>query len=110
MTTESRTVIAPDGSRVSGTVAEGYEPVRAAFVENFARRGEVGAACAVYHRGERVVDLWGGHGALRRPARSGAAGCAVHCAGRPGGISQTYRQRTHYGRVNSNRREREGSL
>jgi CubicO group peptidase (beta-lactamase class C family) len=45
---------------VHGTVAPGFGPVRDAFARNFAERGEVGAACAVYLRGELVVDLWGG--------------------------------------------------
>jgi len=45
---------------VGGTVAPGYEPVRDEFMVNFARRGELGAACAAYVRGEKVVDLWGG--------------------------------------------------
>ena len=31
-----------------------------AFAENFAQRRELGGACCVYHRGEKVVDLWGG--------------------------------------------------
>jgi CubicO group peptidase (beta-lactamase class C family) len=31
------------------------------FRRNFVERGELGAACAVHHRGEKVVDLWGGH-------------------------------------------------
>jgi CubicO group peptidase (beta-lactamase class C family) len=43
-----------------GSVAPGFEPVREAFARNFSERGEVGAACAVYRRGEPVVDLWGG--------------------------------------------------
>lgn len=47
--------------RISGTVADGFEPVRDAFMENFRSRNELGAACAVYHRGEKVVDLWGGY-------------------------------------------------
>jgi CubicO group peptidase (beta-lactamase class C family) len=34
--------------------------VRDAFAENFSRRNELGGACCVYHRGEKVVDLWGG--------------------------------------------------
>jgi CubicO group peptidase (beta-lactamase class C family) len=34
--------------------------VREAFIENFTRRREVGATCCVYHKGEKVVDLWGG--------------------------------------------------
>lgn len=45
---------------VHGRTAAGFEPVREAFAENFARRDECGAACCVYVRGERVVDLWGG--------------------------------------------------
>jgi len=43
-----------------GLVAQGFEPVREAFVENFSRRKELGAACCVYRDGEKVVDLWGG--------------------------------------------------
>jgi CubicO group peptidase (beta-lactamase class C family) len=34
--------------------------VREAFEDNFARRDELGGACCVYYRGEKVVDLWGG--------------------------------------------------
>jgi CubicO group peptidase (beta-lactamase class C family) len=34
--------------------------VRKAFIENFARRGELGGACCIYQDGEKVVDLWGG--------------------------------------------------
>jgi CubicO group peptidase (beta-lactamase class C family) len=35
--------------------------VRAAFERNFAERGEIGAAVTAFVRGEKVVDLWGGH-------------------------------------------------
>ncbi|WP_460066548.1 serine hydrolase domain-containing protein [Streptomyces sp. YKOK-I1] len=45
---------------VNGAVAEGFEPVREAFVRNFATLGERGAAVAVYRDGRKVVDLWGG--------------------------------------------------
>ncbi|KUJ66160.1 esterase [Streptomyces albus subsp. albus] len=45
---------------VQGTVADGFEPVRDAFAENFARRGERGAALALYLHGRKVADLWGG--------------------------------------------------
>ncbi len=45
---------------LSGFVKPGFEAVGEAFVENFERRQELGAACCIYHRGERVVDLWGG--------------------------------------------------
>ncbi|MFI6371281.1 serine hydrolase domain-containing protein [Streptomyces sp. NPDC050546] len=45
---------------VNGTVAEGFEPVREAFVRNFETLGERGASVAVYRDGQRVVDLWAG--------------------------------------------------
>ncbi|NEC92137.1 serine hydrolase domain-containing protein [Streptomyces sp. SID12501] len=45
---------------VNGVVAEGFEPVRDAFVRNFATGGERGAAVTVYRDGRRVVDLWAG--------------------------------------------------
>jgi len=45
---------------VSGHVSPGFEAVRQAFEDNFARRHELGGACCVYHRGRKVVDLWGG--------------------------------------------------
>jgi len=48
------------GRTIAGPVRPGFEAVREAFVENFERREELGAACCVYHRGEKVVDLWGG--------------------------------------------------
>jgi CubicO group peptidase (beta-lactamase class C family) len=45
---------------VNGAVAEGFEPVREAFVQNFEVLGDRGAAVAVYRDGHKVVDLWGG--------------------------------------------------
>ncbi len=58
---------------IHGTVAPGFEKVREAFEANFTREpdpmlamlgdtgpAEVGAAVSVVHRGEKVVDLWGG--------------------------------------------------
>jgi CubicO group peptidase (beta-lactamase class C family) len=45
---------------VEGRISSGFEPVREAFADNFTERGELGGACCVYHRGEKVVDLWGG--------------------------------------------------
>ena len=34
--------------------------VKDAFSANFEKHGEVGAAFCLYHRGKKVVDLWGG--------------------------------------------------
>jgi CubicO group peptidase (beta-lactamase class C family) len=51
---------APSAVRVEGRVSAGFEVVREAFLENFARRRELGGACCVYRGGEKVVDLWGG--------------------------------------------------
>ena len=52
---------------VQGTVADGFEPVREAFVRNFEERGEQGAAVAVHRDGRLVVDLWAGEAAADRP-------------------------------------------
>lgn len=46
---------------VHGDVDEGYGAVADAFRRNFAERGEIGAACAFYREGRKVVDLWGGY-------------------------------------------------
>jgi CubicO group peptidase (beta-lactamase class C family) len=48
-------------SLLQGEVAPGFEEVASVFEKNFAQRGEIGAACAVYHEGRKVVDLWGGY-------------------------------------------------
>ena len=37
-----------------------FQNVRLEFERNFWYRNEQGAACAIYHRGKKVVDLWGG--------------------------------------------------
>jgi CubicO group peptidase (beta-lactamase class C family) len=46
--------------RIEGQVRPGFEAVRDAFAENFSHRGELGGACCLYFKGEKVVDLWGG--------------------------------------------------
>ncbi len=51
---------APNRFSVQGHVSRGFEPVREAFIENFALRRELGGACCAYCHGERVVDIWGG--------------------------------------------------
>jgi CubicO group peptidase (beta-lactamase class C family) len=57
---------APDA--IGGSVAPGFEAVRREFERNFAERRELGAACAAYVGGRKVVDLWGGV----RDARDGS--------------------------------------
>ncbi|WP_172639005.1 serine hydrolase domain-containing protein [Streptomyces tailanensis] len=62
---------------VNGVVAEGFEPVREAFVRNFDTLGERGAAVVVHRHGRKVVDLWAGtqdvDGDGGRPWRHGTA-------------------------------------
>jgi CubicO group peptidase (beta-lactamase class C family) len=48
------------GANVNGACAPGFEKVRDAFEQNFAERGEIGAAVAVWVDGDLVVNLWGG--------------------------------------------------
>ena len=45
---------------ISGFVKSEFESVRDAFIDNFEQRDELGAACCIYYKGEKVVDLWGG--------------------------------------------------
>lgn len=52
---------------ISGCAAAGFQPAVDAFGENFASRGEAGAAFCAYAAGERVVDVWAGEAAPGRP-------------------------------------------
>src|SRR6478672_9430998 len=45
---------------IHGFAGSGFDAVHEAFADNFSRRHELGAACCIYHQGEKVVDLWGG--------------------------------------------------
>lgn len=56
---------------ISGSVADGFEPVREAFASNFVEHGEVGAGVSVYLEGERVVDLTGGRRTDGAPYEAG---------------------------------------
>jgi len=47
-------------SEINGWTAPGWEGVRDVFQANFDAGTEVGAAFSAYHRGNKVVDLWGG--------------------------------------------------
>ncbi len=51
----------PHSITLNGSLAPGFEQVGTEFRNNFAKRGEIGAACAVYWRGTKVVDIWGGY-------------------------------------------------
>ena len=53
--------VTAEESMMHGEVAPGFEEVEREFRATFTRRRELGAACAIYHRGEKVVDLWGGY-------------------------------------------------
>lgn len=76
---------------VSGAVAEGFEPVREAFVRNFEVLGDRGAAVAVYRDGHRVVDLWGG---TRDVDGAGGAGDETVAAPWEQGTAQIVRSAT----------------
>ena len=45
---------------ISGWTAPGFDGVRDVFAENLESGREVGASFSAYHRGDKVVDLWGG--------------------------------------------------
>jgi len=52
---------------IDGFTAPGWEAVRDAFADTFARHGEAGAAVCVYQGGQPVVDLAAGLTAAGRP-------------------------------------------
>jgi CubicO group peptidase (beta-lactamase class C family) len=58
----TRTVVTHDGHAYSieGNCQRRFAAVRDRFIDNFSRGIETGAAVAVTHGGELVVDLWGG--------------------------------------------------
>ncbi len=64
--------IDPADVPIGGTCREEFQAVRDAFAENFARRGEIGAAVCLVVHGRVVVDLFGGwtDEARTRPWRS----------------------------------------
>ena len=45
---------------IGGRYASGFKPVVDQFTRHFQNGDEIGASLCVYHRGEMVVDLWGG--------------------------------------------------
>ncbi len=45
---------------ISGTCQNKFKPVQTAFLENFKNLDEVGAALTIFHKGKKVVDIWGG--------------------------------------------------
>ncbi len=50
-----------DKKMIQGTIASGFEKVKMEFEKNFTERNEIGAACTIYLKGQKVVDLWGGY-------------------------------------------------
>src|SRR5262249_47522661 len=80
--------------QIHGEVLPGWEPVRDAFRENFASRGEVGAACGVYQHGKKVVDLWGGWRDPKTRSRW-AQDTMVRVFRRPKGVSWMARALAH---------------
>jgi CubicO group peptidase (beta-lactamase class C family) len=55
-------------TQVQGVCGDRFARVREVFADRFARGEEVGAAFAVFHDDEPVVDLWGGPADLRTGA------------------------------------------
>ncbi len=45
---------------IKGETSRGFEPVRLAY-ENLWQGIEVGSSLCIFHKGEKVVDLWGGY-------------------------------------------------
>src|SRR6202142_1757488 len=62
---------------VSGTCDAKFSAVAETFVENFEKRGEIGAGVAITLEGKTVVDLWGGQKTDGGPAWERDTACIV---------------------------------
>src|SRR5215218_5286175 len=104
---------------IHGTVAPGFEEVEAEFRRNFREQDELGAACTIYHEGEKVVDLWGGYRDLKRrfpwqedtlvlvySATKGLAGMTVAVAHSRGLLDYDERVATYWPEFAQNGKER----
>jgi CubicO group peptidase (beta-lactamase class C family) len=47
-------------TQVNGFVADGFEKIKTTFQEIISQAPEAGSAVSVWHKGENVVNLWGG--------------------------------------------------
>lgn len=65
-----------------GEVEAGFGPIADTFLANFRSRGDLGAACAVYVEGRKVVDVWAGVADARsgRPWDSETAAVIFSCS------------------------------
>ena len=45
---------------VQGEFEAPFQPVVDCFIDNFERRSDLGASCAIYLEGRRVLSVWGG--------------------------------------------------
>ncbi|XP_006816555.1 beta-lactamase domain-containing protein 2-like [Saccoglossus kowalevskii] len=53
---------------INGYVASGFDEVRRVFRDLHENGLDAGSSFAVYHKGEKVVDLWGGYANYEAPA------------------------------------------
>lgn len=61
---------------IHGTLPDRFAPAGEAFAENFAERGEIGAAFALFENGEPLIDIHAGH-ADRKQTRAWEADTIV---------------------------------
>jgi CubicO group peptidase (beta-lactamase class C family) len=50
-----------DMIEVNGYCSDQFDPLRSAFLDNFTKGREIGASLALFHKGEMVLDIWGGY-------------------------------------------------
>jgi CubicO group peptidase (beta-lactamase class C family) len=52
--------------KIKGHVKKHYTEIADSFRENFEIHGEIGASLCVYHKHEKVIDIWGGYKDLEK--------------------------------------------
>lgn len=58
--TEADEIELGDGRRIHGIIEDGFGAILDVFRAKFLERDDLGAGCAVYVDGRRVLDVWGG--------------------------------------------------
>ena len=52
--------------KTKGYTHKDYIQIAESFSKNFELHGEIGASLCIYHKNEKVIDIWGGHKDLKK--------------------------------------------
>jgi len=106
------------GMKTKGYIHKDYTRIADSFSKNFKTDGEIGASLCVYHKNEKVIDIWGGYKDLEKnkkwdentvvpvfsTTKAIAAGCLAICHSR-GLFDYNSHVRDHWPEFGANNKE-----